>query len=76
MTTRQEVLTLVDQLPENKLPELFDFLQKLLFPPRQTQELDDEQKALLNLLSYTVDTSIPDLAQNQDHYLYGTAPNI
>lgn len=77
--TRQEVLKLVEQLPEQKLPVLAEFIQ-LLVSQRVTEngsdeEFDEGQKELLDLLNYCVDTGITDLARNHDHYLYGTEPS-
>jgi hypothetical protein len=75
--TRQEVLELVEQLPEQQLPIVADFIHSIM-PPLDVEngldddeELDEDQKRLLNLLNYTISSGRGDFAENLDHYLYG-----
>jgi hypothetical protein len=76
--TRQDVIELVEQLPEQQLPIVADFIHSIMLPlevengsNKDQKELSQEQKELLDLLNYTVETGITDLARNHDHYLYG-----
>lgn len=75
--TRQQVLELVEQLPDQQLTLVADFIQALMLPLDLESHWEDEeglsleQMELLDLLNYSVDTGITDLARNHDHYLYG-----
>jgi hypothetical protein len=75
--TRQDVIELVEQLPERQLPIVADFIHSIM-PPLEAEnglgndeELDEDQKRLLNLLNHTISSGRGDFAQNLDHYLYG-----
>lgn len=75
--TRQQVLELVEQLPDQQLTLVADFIHSLMLPleadfdSQDEEDLSKEQIDLLDLLNYSVDTGITDLARNHDHYLYG-----
>lgn len=53
-------------LPEGSTVRVEVVDEKKVAPP-----LSAEDDALLNMSQYAIDTGIPDLAVNIDHYLYG-----
>jgi hypothetical protein len=53
------------------LPEGSPVRVELLQTAKRDEGLSDEDDALLNMADLAIDTGIPDLAVNIDHYLYG-----
>ncbi|MBC8186138.1 hypothetical protein H8E88_34070 [candidate division KSB1 bacterium] len=71
--SRQEVINIVSQLSDDQLQNLVDYI-KLMFSKKtnvQEKKLNQEQKELLDLLNYTIDSGREDFAEHHDRYLYG-----
>jgi hypothetical protein len=66
---KQQIYQMIERLPVEKLPELLSFLKSLLQP--STGNLADGPAPIYQVHSHAVDTGIPDLAAQHDHYLYG-----
>lgn len=70
---KQQIYQLVESLPGERLPDLLRFLKQLL---QVTESKDAADTApIFQIHQYAVDTGIPDLAAQHDHYLYGTDKN-
>jgi hypothetical protein len=75
-TIKQEILSEIEKLPEQKLPEVLDFVSFLLFKegshasplPKQTTELNPQDNPLLQFIGAV---SHGALAQDIDEELYG-----
>ncbi|OQX02136.1 MAG: hypothetical protein BWK80_58590 [Desulfobacteraceae bacterium IS3] len=68
---KQEVMNMIGQLSYTQLQKVSDYIKIL---SSQTEETisDDEQKELLDLLNYTIDSGRGDFAEQHHRYLYGT----
>ena len=71
--SRQEAIKIVSQLSDEQLQKLVDYV-KLMFSQKvnvHENKLNKEQKELLDLLNYSIDSGRGDFAEKHDHYLYG-----
>ncbi len=66
---KQEIISMVEQLPHAQLQEVSDYI-KTFFTKEEEFILNDEQKELLDLLNYTIDSGRGDFSENHDHYIY------
>jgi hypothetical protein len=75
MTSKQELMNMIDELSEDQLQKVIDYIRLMLFQKEKEEEiqLSEEQKRLLELLDYTIDTDRGDFAEKHDSYLYGTS---
>ena len=73
--SRQEVIDMINQLSDEQLQELGDYIKPIFSQTIKVHEkrLNKEQKELLGLLKYTIDSGRGDFAEAHDHYLYGAA---
>lgn len=73
--SREEVIEMVNQLPEEQLQKVVDYLKQLFLQKTEVsvEKLSKEQEELLDLLNYTIDSGRGDFAERHDHYLYGTS---
>lgn len=70
--SRQEVICLVNQLPESQLEKVAEYIRQLLQKTKNpSAALDAEQEGLLDLLGATISSGRGDFAEQHDHYLYG-----
>ena len=70
---KQQIYQLVESLPGERLPDLLRFLKQLL---QVTESKDTADTApIFQIHHHAIDTGIPDLAAQHDHYLYGTDKN-
>jgi len=73
--SRQEVIEMINQLPDEQLPKVVDYIKQLFLQKTEVyvEKLSREQEELLDLLNYTIDSGRGDFAERHDHYLYGTS---
>jgi hypothetical protein len=70
--SRQEVISMVNQLSENQLAKAAEYIRQLFDKAKERPAaLDAEQNGLLDLLNSTIDSGRGDFAEQHDHYLYG-----
>lgn len=71
--SRQEVISLINQLPDEQLQKVVDYIKQMFLEKTEVLEkkLSKEQEELLDLLNYTIDSGRGDFAEYHDHYLYG-----
>ncbi len=71
--SKQEVISMVNQLSDSQLLKVADYLRQMFFQKAKEHktELDKEQQGLLELLNYTIDSGRGDFAEKHDHYIYG-----
>lgn len=71
--SRQEVISLINQLPDEQLQKVVDYIKQMFLEKTEVLEkkLSKEQEELLDLLNYTIDSGRGDFAECHDHYLYG-----
>jgi hypothetical protein len=74
-TIKQELFSEIEKLPEQKLPEVLDFVSFLLFKESSDSSLSQEQNIKLDpqdnpLLHFIGAVSYDALAQNIDEELY------
>jgi hypothetical protein len=71
MAAKQEVMGMIQQLSEDQLQNVLNYI-KMIFVQlgKSESQMDEEQKGLLDLLNYTIDTGREDFAEKHDDYLY------
>ncbi len=67
---KQEVISMIEQLSYAQLQKVSDYIN-ILFSQAEETKSDDEQKELLDLLNYTIDSGRGDFAEHHDRYLCG-----
>jgi hypothetical protein len=75
-SVKQEILNLIEQLPENKMPEVLQFVNFLIYCQNQSFSLNlDDKKSKDNqvdpLAEFIGAVSQGSLAQNIDEDIYG-----
>ncbi|MDM8530169.1 hypothetical protein QUF63_03295 [Anaerolineales bacterium HSG25] len=74
MTTKimlkKQIYTLIESLSVEHLTKLLQFLKELLQPDNKSS-LSAPVAPIYQLHHHAIDTGVPDLAENHDHYLYG-----
>ncbi len=67
--TRQQIYQTIENLPEERLPDLLHFLEGLL---ESTDSLSAAGPApIYQIHCEAISTGVSDLAHQHDHYLYG-----
>jgi len=71
--SKQEVISMINQLSDSQLLNVADYIKQMFSPKirEHKTELDKEQEKLLELLNYTIDSGRGDFAEKHDYYLYG-----
>ena len=70
--SRQEVISMVNQLSESQLTKVAEYIKQFFEKTKErAPALDAEQEGLLDLLNSTIDSGRGDFAEQHDHYLYG-----
>jgi hypothetical protein len=65
---KQQIYQLIELIPVERLPAVLGFLRRLSQP--MTPPPPPSAAPIYQVHRYAVDTGIPDLAENHDHYLY------
>jgi hypothetical protein len=66
---KEQVISMIGQLSYAQLQKVSDYIN-ILFSQAEETKLDDEQKELLDLLNYTIDSGRGDFAEQHHRYLY------
>jgi hypothetical protein len=70
--SRQEVISMVNQLSESQLTKVAEYIKQFFEKTKERAlALDAEQEGLLDLLNSTIDSDRGDVAERHGHYLYG-----
>jgi hypothetical protein len=68
---KKQIYQIIETLPVERLPTLLHFLRQFLqVTPSETTA---NVAPIYQIHQHAVDTGIPDLAAQHDHYLYGTS---
>ena len=70
--TKEQIYQMIERLPGERLPELLRLLGQFSHPAKLDSPADAIIPPIYRVSQYAVDTGIPDLAAQHDHYLYGT----
>jgi len=70
---KQEVISMIEHLSYAQLQKVSDYIN-ILFSQTEETKLDDEQKELLDLFNYTIDSGRTDFAEQHHRYLYENRP--
>jgi hypothetical protein len=70
---KQQIYQLIERLPVERLPSLYQFLTWLLQPTKPTPQ--SSTVPIYQVHQHAVETGVRDLAENHDHYLHGTSQN-
>jgi hypothetical protein len=70
--TKQQIYQMIERLPGERLPDLLRLLRRFSQPDQSDLSADTTLPPIYQISQYAVDTGIPDLAVQHDHYLYGT----
>ena len=70
--SRHKVITMVNLLSDEQLQRVVDYIKQMFAQKTKVygKKLNNEQKELLDLLNYTIDSERGDFAEQHDHYLY------
>jgi hypothetical protein len=68
---KKQIYQIIESLPVERLPDLLRFLKQFL--QLTTSEATATGAPIYQIHQHAVDTGIPDLAAQHDHYLYGTS---
>lgn len=72
--SKQEVINMINKLPDSELLKIANYIKLIIseniIEPKE--KLDREQKELLELLNYTIDSGKKDFSENHDYYLYSS----
>ena len=68
---KNQIYHIIESLPIERLPDLLHLLRKFLQPTTRS-ETNANVAPIYQIHHHAVDTGIPDLAAQHDHYLYGT----
>jgi len=74
MNIQQQLYEEIESLPldaQEKILKMVHFLKTEIFPPVKPKAKKKAKASLADLDLIAVDTGIPDLAVQHDHYLYG-----
>ena len=72
--SKQEVIHIIEQLSEEQLEKVFDYITVTFFQKNNDVTLlDEEKRELLELVNDTIDTGRGDFAEKHDQHLYGTS---
>ncbi|RMF02208.1 MAG: hypothetical protein D6768_08845 [Chloroflexi bacterium] len=65
---KKQIYQIIESLPVERLPDLLHFLKQFL---QLTKSEVNDAAPIYQIYHHAVDTGIPDLAAQHDHYLYG-----
>lgn len=65
---KKQIYQIIESLPVERLPDLLHFLKQFL---QLTKSEATDAAPIYQIHHHAVDTGIPDLATQHDHYLYG-----
>ena len=68
---KKQIYQIIESLPVERLPDLLRFLKQFLQVTKS--EATPNAAPIYQIHQHAVDTGIPDLAAQHDHYLYGTS---
>ena len=68
---KKQIYQIIESLPVERLPDLLHFLKQFLQFTKS--EATANTAPIYQIQQHAVDTGIPDLAAQHDHYLYGTS---
>ncbi len=68
---KQQIYQIIESLPAEQLPKLLNFVNALLKPAKPASKTN--VAPIYQIHEHAVDTGIPDLAAEHDHYLYGVS---
>ena len=74
MTVQQQLIKEIEGLPldaQMKVLKLVHFVKEELFPAQAKKAKGKGANALADIDNIAIETGIPDLASQHDHYLYG-----
>lgn len=71
---KQQIYQIIESLPVERLPNLLRFLRYLLQSPGPIPP--HHPAPIYQVHHHAVDTGIPDLAAQHDHYLYGVSKEM
>ena len=66
---KKQIYQIIESLPGERLPELLRFLNQFL--QFTSFETTADAAPIYQIHQHAVDTGVPDLAAQHDHYLYG-----
>ncbi len=69
-TARQQIYRLIEKLPDEQLPGILKFLERLL--KNTGPATIAETPPIYQIHHQAISTGITDLAHQHDHYLYGS----
>ncbi len=73
LNVKNQIYQIIDSLPIERLPDLLRLLRQFLKPIKS--ETTANEAPIYQIHHHAVDTGIPDLAAQHDHYLYETSKN-
>lgn len=68
---KQQIYQIIESLPVERLPDLLRFLKYLMKPIKSNSS--PTPSPIYQMHQHAIDTGIPDLAAQHDHYLYGVS---
>jgi len=68
---KKQIYQIIEALPGERLPDLLRFLKQFLQLTKS--EANTTATPIYQIHQHAVDTGVPDLAAQHDHYLYGTS---
>jgi len=68
---KQQIYKIIESLPVERLPDLLRFLKYLMQPIKSSPP--PMPPPIYQMHQHAIDTGIPDLAAQHDHYLYGVS---
>lgn len=74
MTVRQQLIKEIEDLPpesQEKILKLVHFIKAEILTSQQAKRATKRMSALAKVDDIAIETGIPDLAAQHDHYLYG-----
>ncbi|MBI5186818.1 MAG: hypothetical protein HZA01_13990 [Nitrospinae bacterium] len=74
MTIQQQLIKEIEGLPleaQKKVLKLMHFVKEEFFPPQEKRAMAKGANALADIDKFAIETGIPDLSVQHDHYLYG-----
>jgi hypothetical protein len=74
MTVKQQLIKEIEDLPldaQEKVLKLVHFVKEEILILRQKISTEKKGNALADVDKIAIETGIPDLARQHDHYLYG-----
>jgi hypothetical protein len=68
---KKQIYQIIESLPGERLPDLLRVLKQFLQLTKS--ETTTNATSIYQIHQHAVDTGVPDLAAQHDHYLYGTS---